>query len=175
MERTETPLELSPLRNSIISVFSLYLPTYSTTPSNVIHIVSQVLEILQPFLHTHVLDLLLLCIVQHCLDIRQYGLPLLELLVELLMISNKVERRVERFAHQQVQEPRKSSLSNDRHGGIMRKKMKREMNKPKWKVREQKKKEREMESAKLMKLKNLALFFIHPIIQTMSWEIEGLG
>ncbi|MFQ6635776.1 hypothetical protein Gotur_012277, partial [Gossypium turneri] len=62
---------------------------------------------------------------------EQYGLPLLELLVELVVISNKVECRVKRFAHQQVQEPRKSSLSNDRHGGIMRKKMKREMNKAK--------------------------------------------
>ncbi|MFQ6635769.1 hypothetical protein Gotur_011522, partial [Gossypium turneri] len=55
----------------------------------------------------------------------QYGLPLLELLVESVVISNKFECRVERFADQQVQEPRKSSLSNDRHGGIMRKKMKR--------------------------------------------------
>ncbi|TYG47988.1 hypothetical protein ES288_D11G387100v1 [Gossypium darwinii] len=130
MERTETPLELSPLRNSIISVFSLCLPTYSTTPSNVIHIVSQVLEILQPFLHALVLDLLLLCIVQHCLDIRQYGLPLLELWAELLVISNKVEHRVEQLAPQQLQKHRQSSLSNDRHGEIMRRKQKREMKKP---------------------------------------------
>ncbi|MFQ6635772.1 hypothetical protein Gotur_010386 [Gossypium turneri] len=62
---------------------------------------------------------------------EQYGLPLLELLVELVVISNKFECRVERFAQQQVQELRKSSLSNDRHGGIMRKKLKREMNKAK--------------------------------------------
>ncbi|MFQ6635775.1 hypothetical protein Gotur_011652, partial [Gossypium turneri] len=47
------------------------------------------------------------------------------------VISNKFECRVERFAQQQVQEPRKSSLSNDRHGGIMRKKLKREMNEAK--------------------------------------------
>ncbi|KAB2006748.1 hypothetical protein ES319_D11G369000v1 [Gossypium barbadense] len=116
MERTETPLELSPLRNSIIS--------------DVIHIVSQVLEILQPFLHALVLDLLLLCIVQHCLDIGQYGLPLLELWAELLMISNKVERRVEQLAPQQLQKHRQSSLSNDRHGEIMRRKQKRELKKP---------------------------------------------
>ncbi|KAG4177490.1 hypothetical protein ERO13_A11G310150v2 [Gossypium hirsutum] len=130
MERTETPLELSPLSNSIISVFSLCLPTYSTTPSNVIHIVSQVLEILQPFLHPVVLDLLLLYIAQHCLDIGQYGLPLLER-VELLMISNKVERRVEQLAPQQLEKRRQSSLSNGRHGKIMRRKQKREMKKPK--------------------------------------------
>ncbi|MBA0687744.1 hypothetical protein Goari_015253, partial [Gossypium aridum] len=57
-----------------------------------------VLEILQPFLHALVLDLFLLCIVQHCLDIGQYGLPLLGLRVELLMISNKVERRVQQLS-----------------------------------------------------------------------------
>ncbi|MFQ6641051.1 hypothetical protein Gotur_014310, partial [Gossypium turneri] len=49
-----------------------------------------------------------------------YGLPLLELLLDLLVISNKVECRIKQPAPQQLQKPRKSSLSNDRHGGIMK-------------------------------------------------------
>ncbi|MFQ6659203.1 hypothetical protein Gotur_028191 [Gossypium turneri] len=46
------------------------------------------------------------------------------------MISNKVQRRVEQLAPQQLQKHRQSSLSNDRHGEIMRRKQKREMKKP---------------------------------------------
>ncbi|MBA0619477.1 hypothetical protein Godav_028641 [Gossypium davidsonii] len=54
------------------------------------------------------------------------------------MVSNKVERRVEQLAPQQLQKRRQSSLSSDRHGEIMRRKQKLEMKKPKWKFREQK-------------------------------------
>ncbi|KAK8985339.1 hypothetical protein V6N11_068602 [Hibiscus sabdariffa] len=67
----------------------------------------------------------------HCVDIVQFGFPLVELVIDLLVITNKIECSIDGLAQQQLQKHRNSSLPNESHGRVRRKKGKREMKKQK--------------------------------------------